>query len=542
MALRITDSNGPNIGVLNRWADGIEAKQAATDKKLAQTHQAVTQVQATVGDASISNDPSSVSVSQTGYLIDNVLFSEITATYTAPNPLGTFAGIFLVVKNYRGSSELVKLSEHTFNGAAGGTATFKTTLQRTNETVTFYFVAKNSNEASRPDWANAPSASATLDGNAAAIARSTGTGKNLLGNPSFEYNDVATPLGSGRAVDQTVGNEWMVRAVQGPWSVLLEQPGSSFVHSGTNDLLLSAIANFSVPAGTTFAAIVQSPLIPTRVGDTLYFEAFERWDANIGLPAGLNFIERIGLLVFASDGVTLLAETVVDATNTTGVATKRTGTYLVPTSVGGGIPAFVRFEAAAFVVNPTGGAIATPNGLCADHRFDDLWLSVQENLDNVKDTSTFAKVTTTPATGLNTGTAVDASGNLLLKNIFGGSGTTSSPATTSLSYVNIPEMTKTSTTKGNSVLVVFSGAVTPNNGCQGSVAIFRDGSQISPDFTIEQLNAGATVALAFASSLCFIDTPSAASHTYEVKWKVSGAGQSLTALGTGRTLQVVELG
>lgn len=197
MALRITDGNAPNIGVLNRWADGVEAKQAALEKKVTQTQQAVVQVQATVGDASIPNDPGSFSIIESGYVVDGVLYSEVTAFYSAPNPLGTFAGVFLVAKGYRGSTELVKISEHTFLGAAGGSANFKTTLQRTNETVTFYLVSKNSNEASRSDWNNAPSTTALLDADAAAnisgiqdsiihVGTSPGAGNQ------FSYRQIAT--------------------------------------------------------------------------------------------------------------------------------------------------------------------------------------------------------------------------------------------------------------------------------------------------------------------------------------------------------------
>jgi hypothetical protein len=107
-------------------------------------------------------------------VIDGVLYSEVTCSYTSPTPLGTFAGVFLVAKNYRGSAELVKIHEHTYTGVAGGSASFKTTLQRTNETITLYLVAKNSSEAARSDWGNAPSQTVVLDGNASAPNAPTG--------------------------------------------------------------------------------------------------------------------------------------------------------------------------------------------------------------------------------------------------------------------------------------------------------------------------------------------------------------------------------
>jgi hypothetical protein len=55
----------------------------------------------------------------------------VTTQYTAPNPLDSFAGVFLVAKNYNGSATLVKVGEDTFLGAAGTTQSFVTILQRT---------------------------------------------------------------------------------------------------------------------------------------------------------------------------------------------------------------------------------------------------------------------------------------------------------------------------------------------------------------------------------------------------------------------------
>lgn len=151
--------------------------------------------QTLVDNTALAGQVTGISISESGYTIDGTVYSEVTATYTAPTPLGTFTGIFLVVKNYRGSAQLVKVAEHNFAGTAGTSASFKTTLQRTGETVTFYFVAKNSNGGTVEDWATAPSTTGVLDGNASApnaptglVATSTNTGISLAWNANAESN------------------------------------------------------------------------------------------------------------------------------------------------------------------------------------------------------------------------------------------------------------------------------------------------------------------------------------------------------------------
>ncbi len=134
--------------------------------------------------------------------------------------------------------------------------------------------------------------------------------------------------------------------------------------------------------------------------------------------------------------------------------------------------------------------------------------------------------------------AVDGSGNLLLKNLSTPTPTTSAPTTTSATYAVIPEMTTTITTKGNKVLILFSGTIANNtSGALGKVAVFLDGTQVSPDFQWTAAGTG------FGAEVCisWLDSPSAASHTYDIRWKSNGAA-NMTATLLLRTLQVVELG
>jgi len=169
-------------------------------------------------------------------------------------------------------------------------------------------------------------------------------------------------------------------------------------------------------------------------------------------------------------------------------------------------------------------------------------IHLNKNLDNMPNGTRAAWDSTTQKTA-----AVDASGNLLIKNTFGISGSTAGPTTSSTTYTVIPEITTTITTKGNKVLIVFTGTFT-NNGSSGVtgvsnyLAVFRDGVQVTPDFLIS--NFSATFNNHFSFPITYIDAPSAASHTYDIRWKV-GSATGVEVLGcilTSRTLQIVELG
>lgn len=162
------------------------------------------------------------------------------------------------------------------------------------------------------------------------------------------------------------------------------------------------------------------------------------------------------------------------------------------------------------------------------------------NLDHVSDGTRCAWTSTGQR-----GAAVDSSGNLLLKNISQGVGSTVNPSTTSNSYSVIPEMTRTITTLGNKVLILFSGVFresgsTSSTGfCQ--FALFRDGVKITGDYEQDVIVAG--LSFNFTIAISFVDAPSAASHTYDARWAFSGgASASLLAFSNIRSIQAVELG
>lgn len=155
-----------------------------------------------------------------------------------------------------------------------------------------------------------------------------------------------------------------------------------------------------------------------------------------------------------------------------------------------------------------------------------------KNLDNVADGTRAAWLSTTQRT-----VAVDTSGNILLKNLVGPSPVTVAPTTSSNTYSVIPEMTATITTKGNKVLLVFSGSFFSSTSLAvgWDIAFFRDGTKLSGDF-----GWGTTDTQAHLIAVSYLDAPSAGSHTYDVRW-VSNSGSTLT-VGFSRTFQIVELG
>jgi hypothetical protein len=122
-------------------------------------------------------------------------------------------------------------------------------------------------------------------------------------------------------------------------------------------------------------------------------------------------------------------------------------------------------------------------------------------------------------------------------NVANAVGTTNNPTTTSGTYVTVPEMIVTVTTKGNKVLLTFTGTFQySSTTTQASVAFFRDGVQVSKDIVWVPFG---TTGLVIA--VTYIDSPAAGSHTFDLRWHGDSIS-TLTASGTLRQMQVVELG
>ncbi len=136
--------------------------------------------------------------------------------------------------------------------------------------------------------------------------------------------------------------------------------------------------------------------------------------------------------------------------------------------------------------------------------------------------------------------AVDSSGNILLKNLAKSFGATSNPTIASSTFADMPDMTKTITTKGNTVLISFNGKF-QNNGTLATLEIrlVRDGTPIGLLATTSwQVTANNPLSL---SVIHLDESPSAASHTWKIQWRSIGS-KLITALETDREIEIEELG
>jgi hypothetical protein len=124
-------------------------------------------------------------------------------------------------------------------------------------------------------------------------------------------------------------------------------------------------------------------------------------------------------------------------------------------------------------------------------------------------------------------------------------GVTSLPTTSSATYAVIPEMSITKTTTGGKVHISAQMALniyglSVNAYCY--VAIFRDGTQLTPDLLMMVAGGGSGQNTCFPVTLSWTDDapPAAGSHTWDIRWKTPGAGYSVIEENC-RKMQVEEI-
>lgn len=184
--------------ISNRNAQRANLNFKALNHELRRHSKTLADIRPIITNNTIPPNPTSVSGTNAGLIIDNVVYDSVTTQYTAPVPISSFAGVFLVAKNYNGSTTLVKVGEDTFNGAAGTIQNFKTILQRTGEVVTFYVVPKTATEVTPVDWTTCPSFTLTLDGLVTAPPAPS-INQSLIGTPlgyQFSFNELSGALTS----------------------------------------------------------------------------------------------------------------------------------------------------------------------------------------------------------------------------------------------------------------------------------------------------------------------------------------------------------
>lgn len=158
-----------------------------------------------------------------------------------------------------------------------------------------------------------------------------------------------------------------------------------------------------------------------------------------------------------------------------------------------------------------------------------------KNLDNVADGTRVAWSSATQKAA-----AVDVSGNILLKNIGVVEGSTSGPVLNGDgTYQLVTDLSIVKTTKGNQVYLSFAVTFSITDGYAAYLiyfALFRDATRVSPEYCIQ-----ADDDKQYTATGIYIDSPSAASHTFTVKCK-SPASTYVTLVGVQRSLSVIELG
>ena len=158
-----------------------------------------------------------------------------------------------------------------------------------------------------------------------------------------------------------------------------------------------------------------------------------------------------------------------------------------------------------------------------------------KTLDNVADGTRAAWDSGTQKTA-----AVDSAGNILLKNVEVVNGSTSGPVLTcDGTYQTVTDLSITITTNGNQVYLSFATGFSATDGFSAYMvyfALFRDTTRVSPEYGIQ-----ATDSMQYTAMGVYIDSPTAASHTFTVKCK-AGTGVYVTLVGTQRSFSAIELG
>jgi hypothetical protein len=222
-------------------------------------------------------------------------------------------------------------------------------------------------------------------------------GKSLLNNGGFESNNIGTAPGHSSPPTNPlpylspVSDGWYIASLNGTalnvnpsgsgnpvaWSVYLDDSAGIFARTGGRSLLISVNPNVSVPNQTFYyEARVLAGKLSLRIGDIIRISGYLRWDFNIAVPAGFSILQRIGLVFYdASDN--WIGELSTDTGTPNAAFTFAQTSLQIPATMSGVAPAYCRVECSGFIRNTTGGAISTPNGLCADLRFEDMVVVLQ---------------------------------------------------------------------------------------------------------------------------------------------------------------------
>lgn len=230
-----------------------------------------------------------------------------------------------------------------------------------------------------------------------AIARGS-VGKNVIPNPSFELNDVGTPINTLVANGAPITNGWFVHD-EGGSTNFYPFLDTSVVHGGSQDLAIKTVGGYTVAANTTIECRIFSATFPVRAQETYFVSGWVAANSSFGaLPTGTQVKARIGLWVTdAANSATneLVPTDVIFTAGSGGAWQQLSGTFTIPTTVATGKnSAFANVQLAGFLQNTTGSAITISTaGNEFDIHFDDITCTLQTSLDtDVFDGATYARV------------------------------------------------------------------------------------------------------------------------------------------------------
>lgn len=218
--------------------------------------------------------------------------------------------------------------------------------------------------AHRPDtnayyWAvQTVAADGTLGGTSAWVKTAAGQirssltptafGKNQATNPGFESNVTGTPPSTNLPVGGYVCDAWVVERLDTAAGITVLNAqlytGSALglsPRSGAYAGLIVNVTGITLPtSGLTYTGQLQSTAqIPASVGDIARISGYVAALGNI--PASCSLVVNLGLAIFSSTGAFLGAIVTPAVTAITAGFTLLQGALAIPTTIGGGTPAFV---------------------------------------------------------------------------------------------------------------------------------------------------------------------------------------------------------
>lgn len=323
---------------------------------------------------------------------------------------------------------------------------------------------------------------------AQSLNSTTGFGKNLLANPGFEMNTIGTPTSNAAngsvnalALNGAVSDGWQILSLNGNpyptnpqgggnpnvFTVMLES--GNVPRTGDKILLIRVNPNVSIPASSPFyEARIVSGKIPVKNGDIIRVTAFERWDFNGAIPAGLTIIQRIGVMMFDKND-SFISELISDnSNNQTGAYSQKQGAV----SINVANVAYIRVQCSAFLQNTSGAPVSTSANFIADLRWDDLSFLYQNTAFDLTPLNTNYLATTV-------GNVLSQSGTTSTVNVAGftlqygdgqvgyNSGSVNAPSNSSTGYV----LASDPTYSGGAVAYSFSTQAFANINANGNIIV-----------------------------------------------------------------------